>query len=236
MKKPVIGLTPLWDDNMGNLWMLPEYCQAVSEAGGIPLVLPADCTREEAAQLCSFCDGFLFTGGQDVAPKLYGEAPEPVCGPDCPQRDGMEAALFQAAYALNKPMLAICRGLQFVNVMLGGSLYQDIPSQVHSGISHNQGKPYHIPCHRVQVLPDTLLAALLQQDAIQVNSLHHQGIKALGEGLVPMAVAEDGLIEAAYAPDKPFVCLVQWHPEYAKDWVAQRLFAAFIKAANTAAS
>jgi putative glutamine amidotransferase len=192
-------------------------------------------TSDEAAlrQLAGLCDGFLFTGGQDVFPGLYGAEPLPCCGAVCELRDAMEQALFSIAVAeQNKPVLGICRGIQIINVFLGGTLYQDIPSQLtHSVVTYRQKPPYDQPVHQVRIEPGSPLQDLLGVDALMVNSSHHQGIAGLSPNLSPMAQAEDGLIEAVYMKDKPFVWAVQWHPEiFVQEESSGKIFRAFVDA------
>ena len=119
MNKPIIGVTPLWDKEKNSYWMLPGYLEGLEEAGAIPIILPLAADGADIAQLADLCDGFLFTGGQDVAPQLYGEAMKPTCGELCPARDTLERELLNRALEQDKPILGIiCRGLQFLNVVL----------------------------------------------------------------------------------------------------------------------
>lgn len=214
MEKPMIGVLPLYDREKDSYWMLPGYMKGIEEAGGIPIMLPLTTDEDTIQKLAAAFDGFLFTGGQDINPELYGEK-DKLCGEICSERDRMESALFKHAVELDKPLLGICRGLQLFNVMLGGTLYQDIPTQ-HSAseIKHTQTPPYAEPAHEVYIEKGTKLYQILQKDALKVNSLHHQGIKDLAEQLVPAARAEDGLIEAVVMPNKKFTLAVQWHPEF----------------------
>ena len=211
-KAPLIGVTPLWDTERQSVWMLPDYLDGIKAAGGIPAVLPIEISDKDAEQIVESFDGFLFTGGQDVSPSLYGM--EDVTGTivSCPKRDQEEMLLLKKALEADKPILGICRGLQFINAFLGGTLWQDLPSQHPSAIVHRQGKPYGIPTHQVSLSGE--LQSLLGKDILDVNTLHHQAVKELGNGLTPMAIAPDGLIEAFQMPDKHFVWAVQWHPEY----------------------
>jgi putative glutamine amidotransferase len=235
MGKPMIGVLPLYDEEKESYWMLPGYMKGIEDAGGIPVMLPLTADEDIIRILAITFDGFLFTGGQDVNPELYGEGKMEVCGEPCHERDLMEAALFKHAVELDKPLLGICRGLQLFNVMLGGTLYQDIPSQlIDSTIQHTQGSPYSEPVHDVYIAQDSLLYQLLGTESLKVNSLHHQGIKDLSEQLVPAARAEDGLIEAVVMPNKKFTVAVQWHPEfnYQIDDFNFKLFLEFINACN----
>lgn len=230
--KPVIGVTALYDEEKDSIWMLPGYMEGVRLAGGLPVVLPIKCEDTDIDHLIHLCDGILFTGGQDVSPACYGEQRQPECGAPCRDRDETERKLLDKAMSLDMPVFGICRGLQFLNAALGGTLYQDIPSQFPDAIGHHQPKPYDKPSHTVLLLPGAPLAKLMGKEKLQVNSCHHQGVKVLAPGLLPMAIAEDGLVEALYAPHKSFVHAVQWHPEcmLQEDEASLRLFQAFVTA------
>lgn len=225
---PVIGVTPLWDLDKKSQWMLTEYTESIRRSGGIPVILPFEIDDAQAAQLAALCDGFLFTGGQDVAPSVYGEtAALPLV--TCPKRDELELKMLQAALALDKPIFGICRGLQFINAALGGTLWQDLLSQHPSAIVHRQGKPYDRPVHPVRLTGP--LADLLGKKELEVNTLHHQAIRELAPGLEPMADAPDGLVEAFCYPAHRFLWAVQWHPEYLfeSDADSRALFVRFIQ-------
>ena len=211
-KSPLIGVTPLWDVARQSVWMLPDYLDGIKAAGGLPIVLPLEVSEEDVDQIVNTCDGFLFTGGQDVSPSLYGMEDATGTIVSSPERDQLEALLLSKALLADKPILGICRGLQFINAFLGGTLWQDLPTQHPSEIVHRQGKPYGAPTHQVALSGD--LQTMLGKDILEVNTLHHQAVKELGNGLTPMAVAPDGLIEAVQMPGKRFVWAVQWHPEY----------------------
>lgn len=216
MKISLIGVTPLWDDKLQSIWMLSEYMDAIRAAGGIPVVLPLKADKAEIRQMVSSFDGFLFTGGQDVDA--------------CPERWALESVLLDATLEADKPVFGICRGLQFINAALGGTLWQDLPTERPSDLVHRQGKPYDKPTHTVSLSGP--IQELLNKDPIPVNTLHHQAIKYLAPCLEVMAVASDGLIEAAWMPGKRFVWGVQWHPEYMfkADADSLKLFEAFIHA------
>lgn len=233
MKKPMIGLMPLVDEGKESYWMLPGYMKGIEERGGIPVMLPL--TNDEAAlkQMTDAFDGFLFTGGHDISPELYGEPILPVCDTRCEARDQMEQILFREILKADKPMLGICRGFQLMNVLLGGTLYQDLPSQHPSRICHRQKAPYDVPAHCVDICEDTPLYTLLEIGRFSVNSYHHQAVKTLSDKVKAMAVSEDGLTEALYMPDRAFVWGVQWHPEFAlKDGASRKIFDAFVQAAG----
>lgn len=235
MNKPLIGMLPLWDEARHSCWMLPGYQEGLEAAGALPITLPLTADGAELSQLAALCDGFLFTGGQDVEPRLYGEEPIPACGVRCPVRDDMELELLRLAIEKDKPVLGICRGLQLLNVFLGGTLYQDLPTQHPSPICHSMTPPYDRAVHTVTVLPDTPIASLFRQTRIGVNSYHHQAVHVLAPALTEMARSEDGIVEAAYLREKTFVWAVQWHPEMAfrEDENSRKLFSAFVSAAKS---
>lgn len=228
--KPVIGVIPLFDYNKNSYWMLPGYFGGITEAGGLPVMLPLTNDSADIQQITFMCDGFLFTGGQDVDPKLYSARKTGACGECSPERDLMEELLLKRAMEADKPILGICRGIQFINAALGGTLWQDIPSQFSDTITHCQKPPYDVPIHEVNIRADSPLYDLLKADTIPVNSYHHQGVRALSPELLPMAEAPDGLIEAVYAPNKKFLWAVQWHPEfsYLKDGNSRLIFREFL--------
>lgn len=232
MKKPMIGVLPLYDAKRESYWMLPGYMEGIEAAGGIPVMLPLTSDPDIIMSLAASFDGFLFTGGQDVNPQLYGEKAEAFCGRPCDERDIMEELLFKQAIELDKPAFGICRGLQLFNALLGGTLYQDIPTQMRSenSIAHTQKPPYDEPVHAVHIERGSPFCRVLGLDSMMVNSYHHQGIKELSGQLVSAAKAEDGLTEAVYMPEKRFVWAVQWHPEfiYKADDNNMKLFIEFV--------
>lgn len=232
VKKPVIGVIPLWDEQKDSIWMLPGYLDGLREGGGLPVVLPLEPEEEDMDQLYELCDGLLFTGGHDVDPALYGENPFPQCGALCASRDRLEAALFRRAFDEDKPVLGICRGLQLLNVLLGGTLYQDLPSQLPGAMEHHMSPPYDRVCHQVALKEGGRLRALLGIEALGVNSYHHQGVRVLAPCLQTEGVAPDGLVEAASCPDRRFCVAVQWHPEfnYRTEPTSAALFRAFVEA------
>lgn len=230
--RKVIGLIPLFDEEKDSYWMLPGYMKVVEACGALPLMLPLTTDKGEMEECLGICDGLLLTGGHDVNPELYHEEAIPQCGVCCRERDEMEAYLLQKALEQDKPVLGICRGIQFMNAVLGGSLYQDLPTQYLSEVEHHMSPPYDVPIHKVTVLEDTLLAEILGAGIHEVNSYHHQAIRTLAPIAQAMAVSEDGLIEAICIRDKRFAVGVQWHPEFAylKDEGCMKLVQAFIDA------
>ena len=232
--KPIIGLIPLVDEARESLWMLPGYMEGLRWAGGLPVMLPLTTDEAEIAGLCARCDAFLFTGGHDVSPEVYGQNRLEVCGDTSPERDAMEAAVLRCAMDDRKPALGICRGIQLINACLGGTLWQDLPTQRPTDTEHHQRPPYHRPAHPVTVFPGTPMRKALGRDQLWVNSYHHQGIRELAAPLRAMACADDGLVEAVYCPDHPFLWAVQWHPEFAwrGDEPSRDIFRAFVAAAE----
>ncbi|MBR1710972.1 MAG: gamma-glutamyl-gamma-aminobutyrate hydrolase family protein [Clostridia bacterium] len=232
--KPLIGLIPLVDDERESLWMLPGYMDGIRTSGGLPIMLPLTDHPAEILQLLGTCNGFLFTGGHDVSPEIYGETRRKECGICSPQRDRMELLLLEYAMKKNKPILGICRGIQLINAALGGTLWQDLPTEHPSKTQHHQHPPYDKPIHEVNLCPNTPLADLLGRSSLSVNSYHHQAIRDLAHALRPMAIAPDGLIEAIWHPETTFLWAVQWHPEFAykTDEASQAIFKAFVRACN----
>lgn len=230
--KRVIGLIPLVDEDRDSLWMLPGYMDGVKAAGGLPVMLPLETNEADLERLCGLCDGFLLTGGHDVSPEFYGQERLSACGATSSERDAMENTVLRLAMAADKPVLGICRGIQFVNAALGGTLWQDLPTQHPSDVPHVQRPPYDRPVHDVTVLPDTPLAKLLGVETLPVNSYHHQAVRDLAEPLRPMAFSPDGLVEAVWHPEMRFLWAVQWHPEFAWNTseAARDIFEAFVGA------
>jgi putative glutamine amidotransferase len=230
MKMPFIGITPMWNEEKGCVCMYPGYMQGLEEAGAVPVILPLTVSENVLKQTADKFDGFLFTGGHDVNPALYKQEKSERCGESCEERDRMETYIFrEAVLNQNKPALGICRGIQFFNALLGGSLYQDIPTELPSAITHVKGPPYDVPAHSVRVLRESPLYELIGKERIEVNSYHHQGINRIAEGLEIMALADDGLAEAVYMPDRHYVWAVQWHPELSLlDEFSKKIFASFV--------
>ena len=219
--KPIIGLTTYRkvaaQSNPIPLYaLMPSYVDAIAAAGGVPVLIPLGLDEEALQVLFERLDGILLTGGGDVDTAFYGgERPDLIDGVDT-DRDRVELFLARAAYEQEKPTLAICRGHQVLNVALGGTLYEDIASLMPDASKHDYfgEHPRTYRPHSVAIEPGSMLAEILSGSAeVQVNSLHHQGIRDLAPALAPAAFAPDGLIEAVEAPDLPFMLGVQWHPE-----------------------
>jgi putative glutamine amidotransferase len=233
VSRPLIGITIGYSPDDREIFQLrDDYVRSVETAGGLPLVL-APGRPEDASLLLDRLDGLLLTGGADVGPHIYGAKQHPTVVRVLPERDAFELALVHEALARDLPLLAICRGHQVLNVATGGTLVQDIPSELESTVDHDpEGERWH-RAHGVRVLPGTRLRAILERDEVAVNSFHHQAVKDVGQGLVVSARATgDGVIEALERPDSRFVLGVQWHPEafWDKGGPFQPLFEALVRA------
>lgn len=240
MAAPLIGVTANYQTDgakFGTVSVGESYIQAVIQAGGLPVVIPVGLSDEQINALFARLDGLLLTGGADVDPQRFGGQPHPrVYGIDA-RRDNLEVQLAQMAAQQDKPFLGICRGVQVINVALGGSLFTDIGDQLPEALRHDwyPDIPRDYLAHTVQVQPESRLARILEETEVPVNSLHHQGIQRAAESLRPTAYAPDGLLEAVELPDHRFGLGVQWHPEWIQEQAAQRrLFKALIEAAHSA--
>lgn len=217
----------------------PLYSEGVLAGGGAPLQIPHGVDRETLRTIFDRVDGLLLVGGGDVDPAFYHEAAsDQVRGVDR-DRDEIEITLVRWAVEEGKPLFAICRGIQVMNVALGGSLYQDVFSDMPGAIRHayfmGQGYARDYLAHDVELLPNSRLARLLGGERFDVNSLHHQGIKELAPDLTLTGRAPDGLIEALEVDGHAFAVGVQWHPEALapEDPVMRRLFEALVEAAQS---
>ncbi len=211
------------------------YAEAVLGAGGLPLVLPYSRRLAVIQQYLAVCEGLLVTGGAfDVSPELYGEAPREGLGAVKPERTEFERMLVEMALDRGLPLLGICGGMQLLNVVCGGTLYQDIEREIPNAKPHEQKSDRRQPAHEVAVAPRTLLERAVGPGALMVNTTHHQAVRQLGQGLVASAVSPDGVIEAIEAPERRFVVGVQWHPELLGESVPRniRLYSAFVAAAG----
>ncbi|MFM8979366.1 MAG: gamma-glutamyl-gamma-aminobutyrate hydrolase family protein [Planctomycetia bacterium] len=241
--RPLIGITTSThvcsDQGPQGLkrFALPAYYVArVEEAGGLPLLLPNAAAGEADAYVARL-DGLLLSGGVDVDPQAYGAEPHPRLGEVDPARDAFELALVRAAREARRPIFAICRGMQLANVAFGGTLVQDIPSEVPGAFRHSQSTTdMEATSHRVALEPGTGLSRLAGADEVRVNSFHHQSVARVAPGFRVTARAGDGVIEAMEHVEGPFFQCVQWHPErLVRDTLTGTLFSTFIEAARTRA-
>jgi putative glutamine amidotransferase len=239
--RPVIGLTS-WTRRVRsgakdrfNEAVPRGYTVGVEGASGLPILLPNSDDPSLAAAHVARIDGLLLTGGDDIHPRLYGEAPHPKIDLVDERRDAFEIALLKAARERKMPVLGICRGIQLINVALGGDLYQDLPTQAESAVGHAQKTLREGPWHEIKVKDGTRLAEILGVAKVAVNSYHHQACRRVAKGLVASASTADGIVEAFEDPGDPFLVAVQWHPEVLEGGNAdstKRLFAAFVAAAR----
>lgn len=230
--KKVVGIAPLWDDRLKTMWCSTDYVKAIEACGASALIIPITTDIDAAVRVLSMCDGFFVTGGQDVNPACYGEDRLPQCGANAPLRDMMEPSLFRYAKEHDMPTMCVCRGIQSMNVSLGGTLYQDLPTQNPSDIKHRMAVPFDRFEHDVEFPEDSPLFKILEKNTIKVNSTHHQAVKRVADNMKPAAFAPDGVIEAIYYPEKKFFLGLQWHPEmlYTKDPDSKKIYQAFVDA------
>lgn len=242
--KPLIGITADTFRNLEKPRSLPYYGQkftysdAISLAGGVPVIIPITTTLEETRDIHIHLDGVLFAGGNDVSPALYGQETTYAVDLDMP-RDAHEMRLMHLAHTTHKPILAICRGMQLLNVYRGGTLFQDIGHQAPAAMNHDGHaiSSSERLLHDLRLARRSRLAGMVGEAAIVANSFHHQAVDMLGEGLTISAVASDGIVEAIEDRDAPFIVGVQPHPESLVRNVEPRwlgLFEAFIRACTTA--
>ncbi len=223
MKKPIIGIMPSHDGDYMKL--KKTYHEAIWSSGGIPLTLSYTTDEKRLREYVDACDGFLFSGGLDINPALYGEEIKFDSVEIDTARDDFEGAIFPLVYASNKPVLGICRGIQSLNVFLGGSLYQHIDGHSQTPVPGSQ------PTQRVKVTEGSMLGMITSREELMINTFHHQAIKDVAECFVIDAVSDDGIIEAVHHRERDFFLAVQWHPEmyFTSDEPMQKLFAAFVE-------
>jgi putative glutamine amidotransferase len=234
---PTIGVTCsslLTEASPARVGLNEPYVRALVRAGAAPVLLPQLTDRSRLRRLYDLLDGLLLPGGGDVDPARYGEARHEKCGPVSQELDEVELALTHWAADDGKPVLAICRGVQVLNVALGGTLYQDIVAQIPAAAEHAQHRlgPRDFLAHTVDIAPGSRLASILGATSLPVNSLHHQAVKDVAPGLAVVARTPDSLIEALEADNHPFALGVQWHPEELvdRDARSQKLFDALVGA------
>lgn len=212
---PVVAVTATIreEDSPRRVRLNAAYVTALENAGLVPLVVPPLTDPAAADRILAAVDGLLLTGGEDVAPEYFGEEPHPKLGTVSKARDATEIALISAARRLRMPLMAICRGIQVLNVESGGSLIQDIAAQRPDALEHNGSGPRGAALHAVDIAEGSILGLATGAGRLDVNSLHHQAIDRLGDGLRVTARAPDGIIEGVESTDDWWVLAVQWHPE-----------------------
>ncbi len=237
MPHPVIGIPcaqiELNANRLPVMGVQRTYIEALQRAGAAPLLVPVGLQEEALKELMARLDGLLLAGGEDVDPQFYGAVRHHNTTHTDPLRDETEIMLTRWMVAQDRPVLAICRGHQLLNVALGGTLIQDIPSELVPACDHPRFYPSHALdelAHEVRLAADSRLFAILGEESLWVNSRHHQAVKELGDGLSAAAWAPDGVIEGMELPGRRFVVGVQWHPENLLDAVPamRRLFEAFV--------
>lgn len=245
MMKPLIGITSYYVKSyeMGtnrvrglkgqNMVMTTmDYVRSITEAGGMPVVIPLVDDNDYIDELTEKLDGLLFTGGPDLSPVYFNDYPRIGLGDTVPERDEFEFKLLEKSLEKNKSILGICRGTQIISCYFGGTLYQDIKSSNISEIDHAAtNQPKYFENHSIKILKNSRLYQVFEKEEISVNSFHHQCINKLGDGLTKVAWAEDGIIEAYEKIEYPFLMCVQWHPEMMSDKRKEqmKIFNYFIK-------
>jgi len=209
-----------------------HYPDAVLSAGGLPVIIPLLATAESVNPLTERLDGILLPGNDsDLDPGLYGATRLDACGPSQPLRDGMDFFLLKTAMRRQIPILAICFGTQSLNAFLGGSLIQDIPTAIETGIRHSNPESKGAPCHEIRIAAGSVLEGLAGGLRPMVNSTHHQSIERPGKGLEVIAQAPDGVVESVFGTDpRHWILGVQWHPEKSRgfDEFSRNLFDYFL--------
>jgi len=237
MTRPLIGITAFRSQQPGELMRVKlneNYVKAVLAAGGAPLLIPVGFPLSFVEEICSRLDGLLFSGGGDIDPSLFHGKPHPRVGEIDKERDDLEIELLKFAVNKSIPFLGVCRGLQVMNVALGGTLFTHVHDQLPSSLRHDffPDHPRDYLAHPVKLDTHSHLAGILGNQITNVNSLHHQGVESLATGLRASAWAPDGLIEGLEIPGHPFGISVQWHPECLPDMPGQQeIFRAFVRAA-----
>lgn len=236
MLRPLIGITTAVSTDYGIDFLRAYNANiiAIEDAGGIPLLIPCTLQKSTLRDLYQRLDGVLLPGGGDVDPKHYQADVHPKTGTPDHARDLTEIQITEWAIADKRPIFGICRGHQVFNVALGGTLIQDIPSEIETNLTHDiaDGEPRNRLLHGVKINPQSLLAEILGTTEIEVNSIHHQSVDHVAPHVTASAYAPDGVVEASEITDHPFALTVQWHPEdmVVDSEAMRRLFKAFVQA------
>ena len=233
--KPLIGITCGYDNEMERVLLTQFYSRGVLASGGVPLLLPPVSGEGIGERYCELLDGLILSGGGDVDPEYFGEEPISGSGEITPERDAFEIALVQKWLEGGKPLLAICRGMQVLNIAAGGDIYQDIKTQGKDLIKHIQEAPKWYASHKLYLEDGTLLSKIFPEKSIKVNSFHHQAVRRLAPGFNCAARSSDGLIEAIEFSSKVFVLGVQWHPEcmWERDEKQLKLFQQLVRVSSS---
>lgn len=233
---PLIGVSGSINAKETEHFLLRSYFSALIAAGAIPVMLSPAMDDAMINACLSRLDGLLLAGGNDLAPELFGAEPVEALGEVNPLRDHFEMKLIPKAFEMKMPVLGICRGMQSMNVAMGGTLWQDLPSQYRTQdnqppLAHRQTRPDFYPSHSISLQKDSLLYSLLASEKLNVNSFHHQAVREVAPGLRASAYAPDGVVEAIEHPSHPFFVGVQWHPERYYDRLtdAKALFDGFAR-------
>lgn len=215
-KKPLVGITPAYKNDENKSYLKREYYDGIYMAGGLPVILPPTDNKENLDDFLQRCDGLLLTGGADLDARHYGETNLPFNGEICPVRDSSELYLARKAIEQNKPVFGICRGIQVMNVAMGGTLFQDIHSQIKEVdiLKHSQNAPAGYPTHEVIIEKGSKVWESFGRERAWVNSFHHQAVRDVGPGFAVTSRSVDGVIESIEYTANKFTVGVQWHPEW----------------------
>ena len=237
MYQPMIALTPGLQENEEFLLLHHTYMEQLTREGCIPVMLPLITDEAALTGLIGRFDGFVLTGGGDIEGRWFGTETSPNAGAISPLRDAMELPLARLLHQSGKPVLGVCRGSQVLAVALGGTIWQDLPTEYPGyAVAHRQKAPQYYPSHEVTILEDSLLHGILGVSRARVNSVHHQAVRTLPEGLKATAWAADGVLEAFEDPARRFFMGIQWHPERLRDGgiASDCIFRAFAEACRKA--
>ncbi len=232
MTVPIIGVTTFVE---GNSYRLPKYYgEAVVDCGGVSVLLVKTLNEDKVKAQVEAIDGLVLAGGNDIDPMYFDEGPHQKLGSIEPGRDEYEMMLIKYALEMNKPILGVCRGSQILNISQGGTMYQDIYSQMDDVYQHNQQAPVQHMSHFIDIDKESKLYEIMGDDNIKINSFHHQANRAPGKGFKVVATSKDGVVEAIESTNHEFVVGVQWHPEctYEVDTHSQKLFQRFVDVAR----
>lgn len=231
--RPIIGITCGLNESSNSIGS--EYISAIESAGGTPIALTLVKTNECIDDYIRIIDGLLLSGGVDADPILYNEEPHPALGRIDVDRDKVEIQLISKAISIGLPILGICRGIQILNVVAGGTLYQDINASFNNVLKHRQNAPGYYGTHGIEIYSESRLIKIIGQSKIRVNSFHHQAVKEVAPGFIISAVAHDGVIEGIESVNNKFAIGVQFHPElmWQNNPPINALFTEFIREAKT---